>query len=556
LAGGAGLYLVLALHAAAVETPTIDEFAHVPAGCVYWKYGQFELYGKNPPLHKQLMALPVLASGAQVARAQLQPANWAPWIYGNQFMVDNFDRYLTLFFRARAVSVIAGLLSGLALFCWARQLCGTRGAAIAATLLLLDPNVLAHAHLGTVDAACMLTVLLALQAFQWAYCRPTAWRIAAVGAAWGIALLVKFTAVLLLPAMLVIVALQRRTDAKRGLCDVVILLACAVATINVGMGFQGSFTPLEQYAFQSDLVHAVQAVLPGWLPLPLPHAYCVGFDAQALDAQGGEFGSYLLGQWSSAGWWYYNLVALAVKTPLPILGLFLAAPWFMRQSSQAWRRWRLVILSAATLLVLMMLFNRLNIGVRYLLPILPLAYLCAASLWQTPARWKTWLAAALIGWQAVAMILIHPGYLSYFNLAVGGPSGGHRVLLDSNLDWGQDLYRLPDALHKLGYQGRIELLYFGHADPALYGIDYRLLPPQPVEGVIAVSLHYLMGGSYIATDVDGRAVQIDGDHAAWLHAWQPVMRAGSIWIFDTRGSEANRAATARAPQASSFALAP
>jgi hypothetical protein len=65
-----------------------------------------------------------------------------------------------------------------------------------------------------------------------------------------------------------------------------------------------------------------------------------------------------------------------------------------------------------------------------------------------------------------------------------------------------------------------------------------------------------MGGSYIATDVDGRAVQIDGDHAAWLHAWQPVLRAGSIWIFDTRGSEANRAATARAPQASSFALAP
>jgi hypothetical protein len=532
--GAAALYLVLALQAAAVETPTIDEFAHVPAGCAYWRHGQFALYAKNPPLHKMLMALPVLASGAETPRAELEPMNWAPWIYGYRFMSENFDRYLTLFFRARIVSVLAGLLTALVLFCWARQLCGTRAAAIAAALFLLDPNVLAHSHLGTVDAASMFSITAALVALQWAYRSPTPKRFMLAGFVWGLALLVKFTAVLLLPSTLAIVAFERRTDARLALRDIALLLLCAAATINVGMGLQGSFTPIGQYKFESELMQTTQALLPAWLPTPLPSAYCVGFDAQALDAQGGEFGSYLFGQWSDEGWWYYNLVALTVKTPLPVLMLVLAAPWSMRRLPDAWRKWRVAILSGASLLLMMMFFNRLNIGVRYLLPLLPLGYLAAASHWRLPARWKNWLAGLLVAVQAFTMISIHPSYLAYFNLAVGGSANGHRVLLDSNLDWGQDLYRVPQLLGNLGYEGPIELLYFGHADPALYGIDYRLLPARPVPGVIAVSTQYLLGGSYLATDVDGRVVEISSDHCAWLRQQRPVARAGSIWVFDTR----------------------
>src|SRR5690606_28044782 len=78
-------FAVLASHAAWVETPTIDEFAHVPSGCVYWKYGRFDLYAKNPPLWKMVMALPVLAAGAEVPPPPDQQDAWTPWTYGQKF---------------------------------------------------------------------------------------------------------------------------------------------------------------------------------------------------------------------------------------------------------------------------------------------------------------------------------------------------------------------------------------------------------------------------------------------------------------------------------------
>jgi hypothetical protein len=134
----------------------------------------------------------------------------------------------------------------------------------------------------------------------------------------------------------------------------------------------------------------------------------------------------------------------------------------------------------------------------------------------------------------VAVIRVHPDYLAYFNAAAGGEDGGHRLLLDSNLDWGQDLYRLPAALDRLGYAGKIGLLYFGHVDPALYGIRHEIIPKFPVTGVLAVSVNFLMGAEYAAVAPGGQLVWVEKDHLAWLRSQQPVARCGSIWIFDTR----------------------
>lgn len=548
LAAAALLYFALALHAARIETPTVDEFAHLPAGCVYWKTGDFDLYSKNPPLAKLWMSLPVVAdSRVTVPRVEGATQGWGPWAYGTKFMNANRSSYLALFFRARIMIVLLGLVTGGLLFLWARELYSLPTASILASLFLLSPTVLAHAHVATIDMGCAFTMMLAALAVRRS-CLEPGWRWAAVcGAALGLALAVKYTAVLLLPVIAILLPLSRlwsgnRPDKRRVSMmfrDLGVLVLAAILVVNVLMGFSGALRPAGRFAFTSSFAKGVQQHLPGWMPVPLPAAYVTGFDAQKLDTEVGEAGSYLLGRWSEHGWWYYNLFALLVKEPEPLLILLMLAPWFWRKRPDSRGATMFLMVPAIVLLVFLSLFNRLNIGIRYLLPVLPFLYLLIGPVVEVirgrRRRWIRWGGVSLLlGYYAGTALAIHPGYLSYFNPASGGPAGGGRLLLDSNIDWGQDLYRLPSLKQNLGEKESLGLLYFGHVDPVLYGIDYTPIPPEPVRGLLAVSVNFLHGYPYVVNMPDGQVAMVEPGHLAWLHGRTPVARLGSIWVFDTR----------------------
>ena len=533
-------FLVLALDAARLETPTVDEFAHLPAGLAALTQERFDIYRENPPLARALMALPALAAGARVPPAPpLGDARdgWEAWDYGHAFMLANPERYLELFTAARAVVIALALGAALALFLWARALHGERAAAIVTSLFLLSPTLLAHAHLATTDVASTLAILACMLALRGMDRGRPALRRGVLGLALGAALLVKFTAVLLLPPLLLLLALRRGRDWRRTLTDWGVVVGVALVVINVGMRFDGSFARLDAHGFDSGLVRGVQRVLPGWLPVPLPRDYLRGFDAQQRDAEVGEFPSYLMGRWSEEGWWIYNPVALGVKTPEPFLPL-LAFGFALLVA----RRVRLersdlldLVVPLGTLFLALTFFNQLDIGIRYLLPLFPFLWLVIGSVWHgAGGRLRSTLGLAVVGYYAATALWIHPGYIGYFNPTSGGPAQGHRWLADSNLDWGQDLYRVAPALEERGHTGPIALLYFGHVHPWAYGIDYALLPDEPVQAVIAASANFLLGARYVASEPSGGRVSVGPDHAAWLRDLEPVARLGSIWLFDTR----------------------
>ena len=540
-------YLALAGHAAYVETPTVDEFAHLPAGCAYWKYGRLDLYCKNPPLLRYWMAVPVvLDRRAEVPPITDPPWDWGPWQYGVRFMDANRANYFAFFFHARLMIVVLGLATAWLLYRWARAVFDMSTASIVTSLFLLSPNVLAHAHLATTDVGCMFGVLLTLFSVRWAYQRPRVWRFAVTGAALGVALLIKFTAWLLVPLVLGLVVLHRlrgpaRPEGRWGrvmLRDGVVTLAVAAFFVNLGLGFKGSFQPLGSYGFSSSFCQTVRAALPGWLPVPLPEDYVVGFDGQKMDAESGEFGSYLLGEWSTAGLWAYNFVALGVKLPLVLLLLLAAGTvcWF-RLPLSAGARWT-VPLAAVVFAVALSLLSRLNLGMRYLLPALPFLYLLTGAFWHRLATVRGPIfrvaASVVLGCYVFVIAAIHPAYLGYFNALAGGPDGGHRVLADSNLDWGQDLYRLPAALADLHADQPVRLLYFGHVSPVLYGIRAVPLADQPTPDVIAVSMNYVLGAPYVVITHDGRVLHVPRDYARWLRDRQPVRRLGSMLVYDLR----------------------
>jgi 4-amino-4-deoxy-L-arabinose transferase-like glycosyltransferase len=541
LALGAALaFALLALDAARLETPTIDEFAHVPAGHAVLVHGNLDLYSKNPPLGKALLAAPnVLLRSVRVPPPQEPSFGWGPWQYGRRFMKANSASYFSLFTTSRAVVIVFALLAGGIVFLWTRALFGERAAATSSALFLLCPTVLAHGHLATLDVLCATTIAGSLLALRSALAGDGLPRFVGVGGVLGLALLVKFSGLLLVPVFALLVLLARGRRVGRALGELAVVFGMAAVVVNGGMAFRGSFAPLGEFAFGSDFARSLQRVLPAGTPVPAPLDYVRGFDAQKRDVERAEFPSYFRGSWSREGVWYYEAAALLVKTPLPLLALLGFTPFAL------WRQrlpgHELALLGAPILVLGLLLtgLNSLNVGTRYLLPLYPFAFIAMGAAFARGGRATSISAVALVALIAALAIRVHPGYLGFFNALAGGPDGGHRFLLDSNLDWGQDLYRLPRALERLDPQGEapLQLLYFGHVEPELYGLEFTL-PEEGAPGWVAASVSYLEGFAYPAPAPGRRSTRVPRDALAWLEGQEPVARLGSIWLFDRRGADA------------------
>jgi hypothetical protein len=271
----------------------------------------------------------------------------------------------------------------------------------------------------------------------------------------------------------------------------------------------------------------------------LPEAYLYGFAHTWKFAQGRR--AFLNGQHSLEGWPEFFPYCLLVKTPLTLFVLMgFGAVAIVRGWLAAADDWRgrvdaMCASSYRTAPVWTLFFvhwifaitSHLNIGHRHILPTYPPMLMLAGASWlwlakktqaTSPARsrpqpndsspWRPsqWLSArrwpisacivlASIGLFAGESLWRWPNYLAYFNQVVGGPSRAYHHLVDSSLDWGQDL---PALQHWLAEQellnaplGKTYLSYFGTGKPSYYGVTPTLLPcfwdrmpariPEPLE---------------------------------------------------------------------------
>jgi hypothetical protein len=150
----------------------------------------------------------------------------------------------------------------------------------------------------------------------------------------------------------------------------------------------------------------------------------------------------------------------------------------------------------------------MNLGLRHVLPLYPFLFVflggAVARIWKS-GGWASRSGLLILGiWLVASSIRAYPNYLAFFNELAGGPSNGHRILVDSNLDWGQDLKGLKQWMISQGVD-TIQLAYFGTADPAYYRIKALYLPGSlfvsspPLTDVaksppyVAISATYLAG---------------------------------------------------------------
>ena len=599
-------HVLLACDTARHASVTIDEFAHLPAGITYWQQGTFVLYHHNPPLSKLLAALPVLASHPVVdysgswALARMEGRAPNPADFGAEFMRANATRYVTLFARARAVMIALSAAGLLVVYQWGRELWGRPSGLLAAALWTFEPNLIAHAGLVTSDVAVTVLMVAAGWAF-WRWLERHALRDGALaGLLFGLALLTKFTALLLFPVFAVLAAVYLPLLAKprpgRRLSPVVTGLPIpllALFVLNLGYGFEGTGRTLGSFPFLSTtltrprtdgtpprtpyafyrMIYAqrqnrFEGTWLGALRVPLPEQYVLGLDEQRFESNtglpGGGYAVSLRGEVRRSGWWWYYLYALAVKTPIAlwfIVGLSIGVA-ILRKEVRFGRDEIVLALPAVAVILAMSLMTGLDIGVRYVLPIFPFLFLGAARVMRPdvrkilgqPGRWA--LGAGGV-WIVAGTLLVHPHELSYFNELAGGPANGHAHLLDSNLDWGQDLPGLRRWLQDQNITEPIDLAYFGSVDPALYGIRYqvpprdpRLVPPrrrvpsdaQPLHaGLYAISVNFLEGLPQRVIAPDGSGIPVDEGVYGYFRPLRPVARAGwSIWIFRLSPEDATR----------------
>ena len=550
-----GLLVVLCLMSMRFNAPTSDEQNHLSRGYHYLVTGNLDL-NVAPPLVNALSGVPLLFlegitfPGYDTSYRTTYINKFADefvWAYNDAETVINGGRLAIIF-----LSVLLGYFC----FRWARDLGGVKAGLLALFLYVLDPNILAHSQLVTADLGVTCFIFVATY-FLWRFLR---WRrnvdLVLAGVLLGMAQAAKQTALLLIPVFVLIVLVEAflvrdvtlrgrwpwraRFSRKqwRGLayfvCGVlVVLLLFALLSLWASYRFEAApLTGAEPgHATIDRLIRhpALRKVAyyvsdRMWLPFP---TYFRGLQWLGRYSQRGAPG-FLMGEHSRQGWWYYFLVAFIIKTPIPTLALIAAAVYWTVRRGTSGAKQEYVLYVPVVAFFAATLFSFLNIGYRHILPVLPFLFVFASkvAVW-SKERYQQVALAVLCLWLVVGTGRIHPHYLAYFNELVGGPDNGHNYLVDSNLDWGQDLENLKTYMDQNGLQ-EIHLAYFGSAHADYYGIRAKPLPmkkPDNLETnppeIYAISATYLQSG-YLG----------DGEAYSWLQEYEPFAKLGySIFLY-------------------------
>jgi len=526
------LHAVMAVTAVNTKSPTFDEPQHLTAGYSYWVTNDFRLDPENGNLPARWAALPLF-----LRQNKFVSPNDRAWQGADeggtarQFFYELGNDPDPMIAQARMMMSIFGAALCLLVFRIARESFGILGGLIAETVAAFDPNFLANSPLvdSDVPAAFFFTGTV------WTCWRlsqkitPARFVIAALSLS-GL-FLTKFSAPLVLPVLGTMSILQLfrqgEIELKFGRFHVALREKWQKAcTIGATWGFVGAtmfFAIWLSFSFRyaawtnNDVLHTNTNWR--WTSLLddhgafettvgfardhhlLPEAYLYGLayvHKHEIDRP-----AFLDDQWSIVGFRSFFPKAFLYKTTLPLLLLLALA--LVATITQRKRRngrallnplWMFMLIYAAFAIT-----SPLNIGHRHLLPIYPVLFIAcgAVALFLHANRRAIFVSAAaiLLWWQIGESFAVRPNYLAYFNQIAGGPSRGYEHLVDSSLDWGQDLPALKSWIDNNGalVDGKpLYLAYFGAADPHSYKIRAKTLPEDHSTGDLTFGP--LRGGVY------------------------------------------------------------
>ncbi|KKW11827.1 MAG: Glycosyl transferase, family 39 [Candidatus Jorgensenbacteria bacterium GW2011_GWB1_49_9] len=578
-----GLAFVFMLQASRNESATMDELAHIPAGYGYVKYLDYRLNPEHPPLIKALSALPLIF---EKLNFPTQSKSWTDevngqWDMGTQFLYRSGNNADQIIGTARIFPIILTLLTILLIYVWSREILGNWWSLLPAFLFGLSPTILAHGHYVTTDVGAAFGFILAMYFFHKFLLASSTKHLVLAGLALGLAELMKFSLVLILPYFFIMILIlawsERWYNFWRLLKQFILIVLIAYAlvylvyflfTLNYPMAKQISDTQTIVGSFPQPLLGKINlALVQNKITRPIGQ-YVLGVLMTVERSAGGNTG-YFLGEVSNAGSRLYFPIVFGLKETIPaliliLLGAFLGLKNTLKKIKLSFSATRNNLFdylgthfAEFGMLVFIAIYwgysvrSPLNIGFRHILPTLPFIYILTAlslKAWfqarigSRPNPLHKLAAAAghifkssiklvfifiMIAWALGETAAAAPYFLSYFNEIGGGTQNGYRYVTDSNYDWGQDLKRLKNFVEENNIS-KIAVDYFGGGNPEYYLGEKAIIwsaakgnPKNQEIGWLAVSVNTLEGA--IAKTAPGFARNPD-DTYEWLEA---VRSAGS-----------------------------
>ena len=484
---------------------TFDEPAHIAAGMQLLDKDQFTYEPLHPPLARVAEALgPFLAGYHSQNGGDM-------WIEGRRLFYGlggHPDAELLALARLGVLPFFCASL--VMVWLWTSRHVGRVEAALAVILLANLPVFLAHSGLATTDAPFAATFTAAFFSFLLWLERPSPLRGLLLGITVALAVCTKLSALLFLPAAGVAVIAYRSLCDGRNWRPIELFWPWHRAVVPLAAAFIAVWSI---YGWHADPLYGIKSLAEGVREL-------------AVFAESGE-PSFFLGEVNAHGSWAFFPILLLVKSPLPFLiAITIGAVVLVRRNRRDWQR--MAPLLGAVAIVASAMPSTINIGLRHILPAFPLLAVVAgiglARLLKAPmAPQRLAVAGLLLFWQIGETAAAAPDYLPYFNqFALGQPQ---RIVVGSDLDWGQDVRRLMIELKQRRVQ-RVHLAVHTSADLRKHEFPpfETMYPGEPTTGWIAISEQM-------------RAFYCAG--YKWLDPYAPVARIGaSISLYYVPGPEA------------------
>jgi 4-amino-4-deoxy-L-arabinose transferase-like glycosyltransferase len=592
----------LMLYASHTDSAIMDELAHIPAGYGYVHNLDYRLNPEHPPLVKALAMLPVLFLNPTFPTntAAWQTEVNGQWDMGYQFLYNAGNDANAIIQTARIFPILLTILLIVLIYLFARRLIGNWWALLPAFLIAFDPTVLAHGHYVTTDVGATFGVLLSLFFFTRYIEAPSTKNLWLAGLSFGIAMIVKFSTPLLVILYIFLflilwirdIAVQKKKALASffrhlwhliaiGLIGYLVIVypVYFLFTIHYPVAKQVSDTTYILGSFADGPTVAGQAchglrcladldIKMAGNPVLRPFAeYALGILMVLQRADGGNT-IYFLGHVAGSGGPIYFPLLYLLKEPIPtllivFLALILAAWWIIKRAKREPRRMlanffdyigvSFTEFSMASFVILYWGYSvqsPLNIGLRHILPTLPLIAILATVVWKkwvfrfnfsggasmisfaaiaartlARAAAKYILLILLIAWLFLETLFAAPYFLSYFNELGGGIWNGYHYVTDSNYDWGQDLSRLQAFVAAHPEMDKIAVDYFGGGNPkytlGAREIDWSSSKGNPaLQNIhwLAVSVNTLEGATQPLGPGQTRNPQ---DEYSWLTTLRP-----------------------------------
>jgi len=526
------LFFLLCFYSAREKSITTDEVAHIPAGFMEWKTGDYRINPEHPPLVKLLATLPLLPFNFYVPTKDIDWLHGDEWHFGGYFLFMYNDADIIAMLSQLPIMLI-GVILGWGVYFWGRKLfmsgrdfTAPFAGLFAAVLYFTEPNLIAHSSLVTYDLPFAAVTFFAGYAY-WALhiygfnarrlslfilCMTLAPLIKVVGFfLWGLIFFhLVISAIFFKKRWRLSLPFSKGQWLKRRgkkLLFVTVLFSLCSVSFFIAMWaiyrFRFRISPgletppgdqctkyLNFGLINNPLIRGILNTLKKYRLFP--QGYLTVFGHALLEK---ERFAIMLGKTKlSGGFFSYFVITTLLKTPylhlaLIVMSFFLilwngAAQFIHRMEWKKRRRFsrglfytcRVEIPLYLTIgFFLIITLSMVDLGHRLILMVIPLECLLAGNILELfIARlrpfYRNALSAALLIVATIPAINNYPNFISYFNPFIHDQKDAILYLTDSNVDWGQDMKKLGYYMRENSID-KVNLSFFGTADPFYYGVQ-------------------------------------------------------------------------------------